>query len=174
MDIPASFGEVQQFLADLFQRVAVLEAEGVEDPWPDAVHANLSDPSRPPLGVEAMHILVDEFVRLGTLVEESVVRNLASRGFTTSTVDAIIAVTLGWQNQGLRRLVFEPQANADDLANSIRDQLERQLLPWISKVVELEEVLARSEKSALLVEVRYRLLESGERHSFVLSTDINP
>jgi hypothetical protein len=173
VDIPSSFGEVQQFLSDLFQRVALLEAEGEEDPWPDAVQATLNDPRRTPLGVEALHILVDKLVLIGTLVEGSVVRNLASRGFTTATVNAIIAVTLGWQRQGLRRLVFEPQGSVDNLANSIRDQLEEQLFPWISKVVELEEVLARSDESVLLVEIRYRLLESGERHTFVLSTDLS-
>ena len=172
MDIPSDLAEAQQFLGDLLQRVAALHDEGEADPWPDAVLATLNDPNRKQLGVGALHILTDQLVRVGSLLKGAAIRNLSSRGFTASTVNAIIALTLQWQPLGIGGLVFEPNLDEETVATQIRGQLEGQLFPLISTVVELEDVSAQIDESVLLVEIRYRLRERGEQHTCVLTTDL--
>jgi hypothetical protein len=98
---------------------------------------------------------VDGRGRTADVADERYVRDLIEQVLFTSPGERVNRPDFG---TGLMQLVFAP--NSDEMAATIQLLVRAALQQWLGDLVRVEGVVAESQDSALVIEVRYTVLLS--------------
>jgi phage baseplate assembly protein W len=103
---------------------------------------------------------IDTSGRTATTVVDDHIRDLIEQLLFTSPGERVNRPDFG---SGLLQLVFAP--NSGELAASIQFVVQGALQQWLSDLIDVESVEARSDDSTLRVSVQYRIKRTGELRS---------